>query len=337
MKFASGVVSFAVLAILSSGQAAAEYQGPKVQFKLAHPAPPGSHITAAYKKFADLVKEKSDGRIQVKLFPGSILGSDRVMIEGAQRGTLEVGVSSTPNLASFTPVFQVFDLPYITSPDKQEQLYLALDKGQPLHVFLEQAANDIGLQPLMYAEYGYRNFVSKSRPLTGPDSLAGLKMRTTDSPVDVAVAKALGANPSPIAWGEVYTALQQGTIDAQGNTFDLMVGAKHHENLKYAITSAHNYGMQVAMANKKWWDSLPDETKAILEEASAEALEYQRTVAYPADQQKARESMVAAGVTIHETTAEDMARFRELTRPVFEEFAERLPAELVKLVQDTQS
>lgn len=336
MKCISGVVSSAVLAMLLSSHAAAEYQGPKVKFKLAHPAPPGSHITAAYKKFADLVKDKSDGRIRVQLFPGSILGSDRVMIEGAQRGTLEVGVSSTPNLASFTPLFQVFDLPYITSPAKQEQLYKALEKGQPLNAYLEKVANDIGLQPIMYAEYGYRNFVSKERPLTGPDALSGLKMRTTDSPVDVAVAKAMGANPAPIAWGEVYTALQQGTIDAEGNTFDLMVGAKHHENLKYAITSAHNYGMQVAMANKKWWDSLPEETQTLLEEASREAVTYQRTVAYPADQKKARESMLAAGVVIHETSKEEMAKFKELTQPVFDEFSAKLPEDLIQLVQETQ-
>lgn len=336
MKVTPLILSSVVLAMSVSTAAVADYSGPKIKMKLAHPAPPGSHITAAYKKFADLVKEKSDGRIRVQLFPGSVLGSDRVMIEGAQRGTLEIGVSSTPNLASFTPLYQVFDLPYITSPKHQEQLYKSLDKSGPLNSYLEKVANDIGLQPVMYAEYGYRNFVSKERPLNGPDSLSGLKMRTTDSPVDVAVAKALGANPAPISWGEVYTALQQGTIDAEGNTFDLMYGAKHHENLKYAVTSAHNYGMQVAMANKKWWDGLPEEAQQLIEEASQEAVTYQRTVAYPEDQKKSRQGMIDAGVIIHEATEEEMAQYRQLTKPVFDEFAAKLPAELIELVQDTQ-
>ncbi|OYD25810.1 C4-dicarboxylate ABC transporter [Oceanimonas baumannii] len=336
MKAGSFVLSSVVLAMSVSSAAMADYSGPKLKMKLAHTAPPGNHITLAYDKFAELVKEKSDGKIRVQLFPGAILGSDRVLVEGAQRGTLEIGVSSTPNLASFSPLFQVFDLPYITSPEHQEKLYQSLDKGGPLNTYFEQVSNDIGLQPIMYAEYGYRNFVSSSKPLSGPDSLSGLKMRTTDSPVEVAVAKALGANPAPIAWGEVYTALQQGTIDAEGNTFPHMFGAKHHENLKYAVTSAHNYGMQVAMANKKWWDSLPVEAQEVIEAAAQEAVTYQRTQAYPANEEKARQGMIDAGIAIHQTTKEEQARFRELTKPVFEEFAANLPDDLLELVQETQ-
>ncbi|MFP2768499.1 TRAP transporter substrate-binding protein [Oceanisphaera sp. KMM 10153] len=336
MKIAPFILSSVVLAMSVSPVVMAEYTGPKIKMKLAHTAPPGNHITQAYEKFADLVKEKSDSRIRVQVFPGAILGSDRVLIEGAQRGTLEIGVSSTPNLAGFSRLFQVFDLPYITSPEHQDKLYKSLDKGGLLNTYFEQASNEIGLQPIMYAEYGYRNFVSTSKPLTGPDSLSGLKMRTTDSPVEVAVAKALGANPAPIAWGEVYTALQQGTIDAEGNTFPHMFGAKHHENLEYAVTSAHNYGMQVAMANKKWWDSLPVEAREVIEEAAQEAVTYQRTEAYPANEDKARQGMLEAGITIHQTTAEENARFRELTRPVFEEFAANLPKDLIEMVQDTQ-
>ena len=125
---------------------------------------------------------------------------------------------------------------------------------------LETESNKIGLQPIMYAEYGYRHFVSANKPLNSAIDLAGLKMRTTDSPVEIDVAKALNTNPAPIAWGEVYTALQQRTVDAEGNTFPHLTGAKHDEVLKYAITSAHNYGMQVAMANKKWWDGLHPDT-----------------------------------------------------------------------------
>ncbi|MGB5853691.1 MAG: TRAP transporter substrate-binding protein [Oceanisphaera sp.] len=336
MKIAQFILPSIILTMSVSPAVMAEYAGPKIKMKLAHTAPPGNHITLAYKKFADLVKEKSDGRIMIQVFPGAILGSDRVLVEGAQRGTLEIGVSSTPNLAGFSPLFQVFDLPYITSPEHQDKLYKSLDKGGPLNTYFEQASNDIGLQPIMYAEYGYRNFVSTSKPLTSPDSLSGLKMRTTDSPVEVAVAKALGANPAPIAWGEVYTALQQGTIDAEGNTFPHMFGAKHHENLEYAMISAHNYGMQVAMANKKWWDSLPIEAREVIEEASQEAVTYQRTEAYPENEKQAREGMIEAGIVIHQTTPEEKARFRELTQPVFDEFAANLPGELIKLVQDTQ-
>ncbi len=324
------------IGLCAASFAQAAYEGPAVRFKLAHTAPPGNHITGAYEKFAELVKEKSDGKVVVQLFPGAILGSDRVLIEGAQKGTLQVGVSSTPNLANFSNQFQVFDLPYITTPEKQQQLYAAMNPGGELNQYLEKAANDIGLQPIMYAEYGYRHFVSSDTPLNSAADLEGLKMRTTDSPVEVAVAKALNTNPAPIAWGEVYTSLQQGTIDAEGNTFPHLYGAKHHEALKYAITSAHNYGMQVAMANKKWWDSLAPETQQVIKDAALEAVTYQREVLYPENEKQARQAFEDAGITIHDATPEEIQTFKTLTRPVFDEFAAKLPAELIELVEQTQ-
>lgn len=316
--------------------AANAYEGPTLSFRLAHTAPPGNHITGAYQKFADLVHEKSDKKITVKVFPAAVLGSDRVLVEGAQRGTLEIGVSSTPNLANFSPLFQVFDLPYITSPKKQKALYASMDRGGALNAYFEEASNKIGMQPIMYAEYGYRHFVSASKPLKSADDLIGLKMRTTDSPVEVEVAKALGTNPAPIAWGEVYTALQQGTIDAQGNTFPHLFGAKHHEALKYAITSAHNYGMQVAMANKKWWDGLDPAAQQIIQDSAAEAVQYQRDVLYPENEKSARAEFESAGIEIHDATDEDIADFREITQPVYDEFAAKLPPELIQMVRDTQ-
>lgn len=327
---------FMAMLLLAAPAVAAEYAGPKMKFRLAHTTPPGNHITLAYQRFADLVKEKSGGKISVQVLPNAVLGSDRVLVEGAQKGTLEVGVSSTPNLANFSPLYSVFDLPYITQPKYQANLYRSMDAGGPLNEYFLKVANNIGLQPIMYAEYGYRHFVTVNRPVTKAADLAGLKMRTTDSPVEVGVAKSLGTNPSPIAWGEVYTALQQGTIDAEGNTFPHLFGAKHHEVLKHAITSAHNYGMQVAMANKKWWDSLNPAAQKIITDAAAEAVQYQRAVLYPENEAAARKGFVDAGITIHDATEAEIEEFRVLTRPVWDSVGAKIPAELIQLVQDTQ-
>lgn len=316
---------------------AADYTGPSLKFKLAHTAPPGNHITGAYQKFADLVKEKSNNKIQVRLYPNAILGSDRALIEGAQKGSLEVGVSSTPNLANFSKQYQAFDLPYITSPENQDKLYESMNPGGELNAYFQTVANDIGLQPIMYAEYGYRHFVSANdTPLKSAEDLSGLKMRTTDSPVEVDVAKALNTNPAPIAWGEVYTSLQQGTIDAEGNTFPHLYGAKHHEALKHAITSSHNYGMQVAMANKAWWDKLDPQAQKVIEEAALEAVTYQREVLYPENEKMAREEFEKAGITVYDPTPDEMQEFRDLTQPVFNAYAKELPSEVVELIQNTQ-
>ncbi len=326
----------ATMAVLLCGISAVQaYDGPKLKFRLAHTTPPGNHITLAYQKFADLVKEKSDGKIKVQVFPNAVLGSDRVLIEGAQRGSLEMAVSSTPNMANFALDYQVFDLPYITSPKYQENLYKSLDNGK-LGKYFSKVANGIGLEAIMWAEYGYRNFCSVGKEITDAQSLEGLKVRTTASPVEVDVAKALGMSPTPIAWGEVYTALQQGTIDSEGNTFPHLYGAKHNEVLKYAMYSYHNYGMQLGVANKKWWDKLDKRAQNVIREAAAEAVKYQRDVLYPENEKSAYDGFVASGIKVHTLTDAQMDELKKLTRPVWDKYLEKLPAELVDMVMETQ-
>lgn len=189
--------------------------------RLGHPMAPGNNVTVGYEKFAELVKEKSNGKIKIQIFGNAQIGSDRVTTEAAQAGTLDMSSSSSPNLASFHKDYMALDLPYVTKPENQKKLYAALDNGE-LGKYYEKVAASIGLVPIMYSEYGYRNFVTTNKPIKTPADLKGLKCRTTDSPVEVAVAKVLGMNPAPVAWGETYTAMQQGTVNAEGNTFSLL-------------------------------------------------------------------------------------------------------------------
>jgi TRAP-type C4-dicarboxylate transport system substrate-binding protein len=160
-------------------------------------------------------------------------------------------------------------------------------------------------------------------------------VRTTDSPVEVAVAKALGMSPAPIAWGEVYTALQQGTVDAQGNNYEHLVNAKHIEVLKYAMDSNHNYSMHLLMMNKKIFDELPVAVQSLLMECAQEALDWQReiTIEHEAIAEKA---MLDAGIIIHRLTDEQRAELVEATKVVWDEFKNELDPELLQLVLDTQ-
>ncbi len=305
-----------------------------VTLRIGHPMAPGNNVTVGYEKFKELVEAKSNNKIRIRIHGNTQLGSDRVTTEAAQAGTLDMSSSSTPNLASFTKAYMVFDLPYITSSANQEKLYKALDEGE-LGKYLNKVANDIGLETIMFAEYGYRNFVATKKPMTGADSLAGMKIRTTDSPVEVAVATALGMNPAPVAWGETYTALQQGTVDGEGNTFSLLNDAKHSEVLKHAMNSEHNYSMHVLLMNKKKWDALKPEQQKIIREAAAEATAWQRKESVVLEK-KAWDAFKELGITITMLSDEEKAKLKEKTKPVFDEFAKQVPAELVKLVQDTQ-
>ncbi len=306
----------------------------QIKLRIGHPMAPGNNVTVGYEKFKEILEKKSNGELFVRIFGNSILGSDRETTELAQVGALEMTSSSTPNLASFTKAYTVFDLPFITSPDNQEKLYKALDDGD-LGKYLRQVANDIGLETIMFAEYGYRNFVSAKKPITSAADLKGMKVRTTSSPVEVAVATALGMNPAPVAWGETYTALQQGTVDGEGNTFSLLNDAKHTEVLKHAMDSAHNYSMHVLLMNKEKWDKLSPEHKKMIREAAAEATAWQRKESVVLEK-KAWDAFKERGIVITLLSDEEKAKLKELTKPIFEEFSKIVPAELIKLVQDTQ-
>lgn len=307
----------------------------KLTLRLGHPMAPGNNVTVGYEKFKQLVEERSNGQVKVQIFDSAILGSDRVTTESAQKGTLDLSSSSSPNMANFSKAFLVFDLPYITRPENQQKLYEALDNGE-LGKYLDADCEKINLKPIMYSEYGYRNFVTTNKEIKSLTDLKNLKVRTTASPVEVAVAAKLGMNPAPIAWGEVYTALQQGTVEAEGNTFSLLNDAKHTEVLKYAIDSAHNYSMHILLMNKKKFDGLSPEIQEVILSSAKDALAYQRGITADLEK-KATEAFVAQGIKIHTLTPEQRAEFVEATKPVWSEFEKDIPAELMKLVQATQN
>jgi len=313
---------------------AASVQAKKITLRLGHPMAPGNNVTLGYEKLKELIETRSDGKIKVQLFGNAMLGSDRVTMESTQRGTLDMASASSPNMANFSKAFMVFDLPYITSPTYQKNLYAALDSG-PLGKYLADECEKINLKPIMYSEYGYRNFVSTKKEIKTLADLKNLKVRTTASPVEVAVAAKLGMNPTPIAWGEVYTALQQGTVDAEGNTFSLLNDAKHTEVLKFAIDSAHNYSMHILLMNKKKFDAMPADLQEVVLKAGQDALDYQRGITADLEV-KANEAFKAQGIAIHHLTAEERAAFVEATTPTWAEFASEIPEEVMTLVQDTQ-
>jgi len=307
------------LAMVLGFSVAANAERPLV-LRLGHPMAPGNNVTVGYEKFKQLVEEKSHRKIRIQLFPNCQLGSDRVTTEAAQAGTLDLSSSSTPNLASFSKAYMAIDLPYVTSPVHQQALYKALDEGK-LGEALREASRKIGLETLMFSEFGYRNFVAANKPLTDAKSLMNLKVRTTDSPVEVAVATELGMNPAPIAWGETYTSL--------------LNDAKHTEVLKYAVNSEHNYSMHVLLMNKKKWDSLTPEQQKILREAAKEANDWQRKESVVLEE-KAWQAFRDRGIKIHMLTDAERAELKAKTRPAYEKFAKEVPADILQLLEETQ-
>lgn len=330
----SAILSLILMVCVTIGFAPQKALAKKITIRIGHPMAPGNNVTLGYEKFKEIVESTSSKKIRVKIFGNAILGSDRVTMESVQRGSLEMASCSSPNMASFSSDFMAFDLPYITSSTHQQQLYKALDEGE-LGKYFDEVAAGIGLKIIMYSEYGYRDFVTTEKPIFSAADLSGLKVRTTSSNVEVEVAKALGMNPAPIAWGEVYTALQQGTVDAEGNTFSLLSDAKHTEVLKYAIDSGHNYSMHILAISKKYFDSLSKEHQKIIVEAGKEAVNYERAITAEL-KQKAIEKFNDAGIQIHTLTDEQRQEFKDLTRPVWQKFSGTIPQKAIQLIQETQ-
>jgi tripartite ATP-independent transporter DctP family solute receptor len=295
---------------------------------------PGNSVTLGYEKFQELVTEKSNGRVQVQLFANCVLGSDRVVIESVQLGILQMASCSSPNMANFAAPFMALDLPYITDVSNQESFNQALDNGE-LGRYFDRLSQQIGLKPIMFSEYGYRHFVSSGREITDAKSLRRMTVRTTDSRVDVEVAKVLGMNPTPIAWGEVYTALQQGTIESEANTLSLLHDAKHDEVLRYAVKSYHNYSLHILMINREFFDGLPADLQSILVESGQEALAYQRVLAARLEAD-AEQEFLRRGIKIHTLSPAQRAEFRAQTRPVWDRFNDEIPADLLELMLQTQ-
>ncbi len=331
--FLTALLAIAIAIPASVSNAEANRNRP-FTLRLGHPMAPGNNVTLGYEKFKELVEEKSDNKIRIQIFGNAMLGSDRVTTEAAQAGTFDMSSSSTPNMASFHRHFMALDLPYITKPEYQEQFFDALDNGE-LGDYLQKTAASIGLVPLMYSQYGFRNFVTTNKAINKPEDLQRLKIRTTDSPVEVAVARALGMSPTPVSWGETYTALQQGTVDGEGNTFSLLNDAKHTEVLKYATDSAHNYSMHILYINKKKWDSLTEEQRSIISEAAKEAVEWQREISIELEE-KAWQAFRDRGIQITEFTPAQIEQLKAMTQDVRDRYIKELPPELMQLIYDTQ-
>ncbi len=305
-----------------------------LKLRLAHPMAPGNNVTLGYEKFKELVEKKSNKTIEVQVYGSSMLGSDRVAMESVQRGSLEMASSSSPNMANFSPYFMIFDLPYITDIKYQQKLYDSIDNGE-LGSYFDRLADEINLKPIMFSEYGYRNFVTTGKPISTVDTLEKLKVRVTASPVEIETAKALGMSPTPIAWGETYTAMQQGTVDAEGNTFSLLSDAKHDEVIRYAVDSRHNYSMHILMMNNEFWNELSPEVQKIIMESANEALQHQRSIT--AELEKAAEQkFIDQGIKVHKLTKEELEEYKTKTRPVWDLFIDRIPAELVAMIKEIQ-
>lgn len=263
-------------------------------------------------KFKELLEEKTEGIATADLFHSGQLGAERDLVEGLQLGTLEMATCSAAPLASFTDDFLVFDLPFLfaSAERARETADSELCQG-----FLDNLESQ-GIKGLCYFENGFRATTNSKRPITAPDDCKGIKIRTMENSMHMAIWQALGADPTPMAWTEVFTALQQGAIDAQENPLAMVETSKLYEVQTYLSLTNHVYNPAPFLMSLDYYNSLPTEIQTAVVEAANEAKYYQRTVNDELEEELLK-TLPEKGMQINEV---DIAPFQEALAPVYEQF-----------------
>ena len=277
------------------------------------------------KKFADIVEQKSGGKIKVRLFPSGQLGGDLQTVSALQGGTIDLTVLNAGLLVGQVKEFGLFDLPFLFESGKEADAVVDGPFGRKLADLLP-AKN---LMSLGYWELGFRNLTNSRRPVTKLEEIQGLKVRVVQSPLYIDLFNTLGANAVPLPFPELYTALEQKTVDGQENPVTLINTSKFYEVQKHLTLTRHTYNPQIVVFSKRVWDRLDADEKKLIEDAAQEARTFQRE--YSREQEtKALEAVKAAGMQVVELPAAEVTRIREKVQPVIKKFSEGVNEATVK-------
>ncbi|WP_294768388.1 DctP family TRAP transporter solute-binding subunit [uncultured Rhodoferax sp.] len=290
--------------------------------------PEGHPAVAGMKKFAEAVAAKSGGKIKVQLFLNGTLGSDQATLSAVKGGTVEMAVMNSGILASEVKALEVFDFPFLFNNEKEADAIVDGPIGQKMHAALQ----DKGVVGLSYWELGFRNITTGKKQITKVEDIAGLKLRVIPNAINVDWVKALGANPTPLPFPEVYAALEQGAIDGQENPISVIAANKFWEVQKNVALSNHQYNPQSVIFSKKVWDTLSAAEKKIIDDSADEAVKAQREAARAALAANL-ELLKKNGMTVTQLPAAELAKLREKMKPVIEKHS----AALGTVVADVQA
>ncbi|MDD3917293.1 MAG: TRAP transporter substrate-binding protein, partial [Synergistaceae bacterium] len=278
--------------------------------------------------FKEVVEKNSDGKIEVVLFHSSQLGDDRNMMEALKMGTQEMTCPSTAPMTAFINAFKIYDLPFIFANEEVADYILDGPVGKKLLDMLP----DQGLVGLAYWENGFRMLTNSSRPVQSPEDLKGMKIRTMENPIHLAAFRTMGSNPTPMAFGELFSAMQQKVVDGQENPWGTIFLQNFFEVQKYATDTGHVYSPFVLLISKKFWDKLPDDLKAVVQDAADQSKVHNRALNRKMNAEYLEKLKEKMEVVI--LTPEQKAAFQKACQPIYEQFGKDIGEDLIKEVQE---
>ncbi|MCL7928763.1 TRAP transporter substrate-binding protein [Halomonas llamarensis] len=315
--FALNTLALSVsLALVGTANASDFADMDAVTLRLAHVVneQDGFHIAAT--KFEELVEERTDGKVDIEIYPNASLGDERTLLEGMQIGTVDMGVITNGPVANFVEEMAVFELPFLFPSPEAAYGVLDGDIGQEL---LDKLS-EVNLKGLAYAERGFRNLTNSERAVNAPEDIDGLRIRVMENPVYVDTFRELGANAVPMAWTEALTAMQQGTIDGQENPVNVIHSFSLDETQNYMTLSRHTYAPAIFVMGMPVWNQLPEAAQMVLTEAAQEAAEHERQVNAEMKAEQLAD-LREAGMEIND--APDIKAFQNAVMPVYEKYGEQ--------------
>ena len=321
MKKTLAVVAAALLATVISTSADA-----KTVLRMATDVSRDNSQAVGAEHFAKLVSERTNGDVEIKFYPDGTLGSSTAIVSGTRTGTIDIAMIGTVNLGGLAEGFLALDLPFIFKDEAH--VYRALDGDAGKELFAE--LDKVGLQGLAFFENGFRNITNSRQPIKEPEDVKGLKIRVPQSQTLVKTFEALGANPVPMAYGELYTAMETGAIDSQDHPTSTLYAGKFYEVQKYLSMTHHGYAAVTLVMNSRKFDKLSEEYQKIFLDAALESAKFQRELNATEDK-KLIAKMEEAGLQVNYDV--DLDKFSEATKSVRDEFVKEHGDTVVKLIE----
>lgn len=324
MKILGIVIIVAIIGAIVIKNVTTEQKAKTITLKLAENHPADYPTSMGDKEFARLVAEKSGGRITIEVFTGAQLGDERSVIEQLKIGGIDFARVSMSPMSAFAPQLNALQMPYLYRDAEHEWKVLKGEIGDEILSSLDSK----GFVGLTYYESGARNFYTTKKEVRTLADMKGLKIRVQESPLMMDLVKSLGAIPTPMPYGDVYSAMKTGIVDGAENNYPSYDSAAHFEVAKYYVIDEHNRVPEIVVASKKTMDKLSKEDQAIIREAAKESTEYQ-IEQWKSYEQKSEDKVKKAGSVITTLSAEEKQKFMDAMKPMYD----KLPEDQKALVQ----
>lgn len=320
------IVTAALLCPQFCAQAAFAATPPSIHLTLSSGMEETHPLTLGIKKFAEILEQKSGGRITSDVHPGAVLGTDRELCEQVSAGLIDGHVTATSLVANFSPQLAVFDLPYIFESEQHATAVLNSD----IFTRQQELLKGSGITMLTWMKLGWRDITNSKRPVLVPDDMKGIKIRVMENPVMIRMFEAVGAIPTPMAWSELYTALQQKTVDAQENPTYVILNNSLDDVQSHLSLTEHVYSCACLIFSEKRFNEMSPEDQKLVREAAVEARVYQVETATGRENEAVQKMKERGKCAIVEKI--DKKPWIEKMRSIYPEFESKLDKAAIQAI-----